>query len=237
MALNSYLQETQRLLNDQSQKMVNPADLTVYINRARRQVAGDFNCIRAIGTLSTVAATQVYNFSGISLSSVTGAGSVYNIRTIWAGVASGQVRLRPRSWPWFSLYELNNPIPTQGMPKVWSQFAQGINGSIYFSPIPDAVYVVKADATCMPSDILTETDADAIPQPWADVVPYYAAYLAYLELQRPEVADKMLGLYENFAARARSMSTPTILPHQYEQGPKPVRTNQLGLGKIKAGMT
>ncbi len=48
----SYLQQTQRFLREQKQEMMDPADLLVYINRARREVAGRTQCIRRLTTIS-----------------------------------------------------------------------------------------------------------------------------------------------------------------------------------------
>ncbi len=50
--LNTYLQETQRLLRDQRQQMENPSDLIAYINEGRREVALRTMCLRALTPIS-----------------------------------------------------------------------------------------------------------------------------------------------------------------------------------------
>lgn len=47
-----YLQQTQRFLREQKQEFANPEDLMVYINRARREVAGRTQCIRRLTPIS-----------------------------------------------------------------------------------------------------------------------------------------------------------------------------------------
>jgi hypothetical protein len=47
-----YLKQTQRFLREQKQMFENPADLMVYINRARREVAGRTQCIRRLTPIS-----------------------------------------------------------------------------------------------------------------------------------------------------------------------------------------
>lgn len=47
-ALFDYTKELQRLLRDQGQMTFNPADLGTYINRARRQIALQAQCIRVV---------------------------------------------------------------------------------------------------------------------------------------------------------------------------------------------
>ena len=73
-------------------------------------------------------------------------------------MGTGQLWIRPRPWPWFSLYELSNPVPSQGPPKVWAQYGQGASGTIYISPLPDIAYTVQADCICYPSPLATDLD-------------------------------------------------------------------------------
>jgi len=47
-----YLKQTQRFLREQRQEFSNPDDLLVYINRARREVAGRTQCIRRLTPIS-----------------------------------------------------------------------------------------------------------------------------------------------------------------------------------------
>jgi len=47
-----YLRQTQRFLREQKQDFENPDDLLVYINRARREVAGRTQCIRRLTPIS-----------------------------------------------------------------------------------------------------------------------------------------------------------------------------------------
>lgn len=50
--LNTYLKSLQRLLRDQNQRLLDVRDLTEYINRARREVAGRSQCIRRLTPIS-----------------------------------------------------------------------------------------------------------------------------------------------------------------------------------------
>lgn len=47
-----YLKQTQRFLREQRQEFNNPEDLLVYVNRARREVAGRTQCIRRLTPIS-----------------------------------------------------------------------------------------------------------------------------------------------------------------------------------------
>jgi hypothetical protein len=50
--LNDYLQQTQRMLREKKQDLINPDDLRVYINRARREVAMRTQCLRVEPNIS-----------------------------------------------------------------------------------------------------------------------------------------------------------------------------------------
>jgi hypothetical protein len=52
--LNTYLQQTQTLLNDTSETSYNRSDLISYINEARSQIAGEAQCVRGIPFVGTV---------------------------------------------------------------------------------------------------------------------------------------------------------------------------------------
>jgi hypothetical protein len=231
--LASYLTRTEQLLQNPGapSSLYSTPDLTEYINLARGQMAGDAECMRIYTTLPVAGGTQQYPFSAVDLTSAVGVRGVLNIRTAWLQIASGQAWMRPRPFEWFSLYELNNPVPQQGQPKVWSQFAQGVDGSIFVSPVPDAAYVLQLDTLCYPIDLLDDTTVEAIPFPWTDAVPFLAAYYALLSAQsaaRQADADRMFARYEEYRNRARRFSNPVVMPYIYPQVGDPVRANKLG---------
>src|SRR5262245_54424081 len=127
--LNTYLTRTKQLLQNPSApvQLYADADLTGWINEARGQVAGESESIRALGIISTVAGQRNYNFSGLNLgvSATTGIAAAIHVRAILFAIASGQQWMRPRPWPWFMLFKLNNPVPQESRTlEVWSQFGQ-----------------------------------------------------------------------------------------------------------------
>lgn len=70
--LFEYLKQTQRFLRDGNQSLLNPEDLKVYVNRARREVAMRSRCIRVTPPISGSIATY----------SVTNPGSGYTNPTV-----------------------------------------------------------------------------------------------------------------------------------------------------------
>lgn len=230
--LNSYLAQTGQLLQNPgaSTALYSTSDLTGYINRARSQLAAETECIRLMNTLTLTFGTQVYSFSSIS-PATTGTAGVYNVRGATCSVASGFVWLSPRPFPWFQLYYLNNPVPQTGFPTTYAQFGQGVNGSLYFNPVPDFPYTVMLDCVCEPIALASDADPEDIPYPFTEAVPYYAAYLALLSAQRMADAQAMWQEYQKFAARGRQLSNGAVNPAQYPQQPNPVRPGQLGMAQ------
>lgn len=231
--LTTYLAQTRRLLQNPPApiSLYTTDDLTAYINTARGQLAGEGEAIRVYGTLAITSGTRVYQFSDIDVSSVAGVAGVYNVKQASVGVGDGRIALYSRSFPWFNQYLLNEVVPQTGRPVTWSQYGQGETGSLYLHPVPDDAYTLNLDCVCVPVDLVTDSTAEAIPFPWTDCVPYFAAYMAFMSAQRQQDAKTMMDRYEAFVDRARRMSNPTVLPFSYQQAPDPTRQNKLGLGE------
>jgi len=234
--LTAYQNATAALL--QNPPAPNPlyatANLTTYINTARGQLCGEAECVVYMGALALTPGVQTYSFSAITFSAssaVTGLQGPLNIRTAWRNVASGLAWMRPRPFPWFSLYELNQAVPIPGPPVIWAQYGQGATGTIFVSPVPDAAYTLVLDTVCYPIPLVDDTTVEAIPYMWTDAIPFFAAFYALLGAQtvaRDADADKMFQRYQQFVQRARSASTPSVLSGIYDQQPSIVRQGQLG---------
>ncbi len=249
--LTIYLARTSQLLQNPAAQ--NPlyatADLTSYINQARGQLAGETECCRFLGTLSTSLNTRNYNFSAINLGSSNGLAGVLNVRGMMYTVASGYQWMRPRPWSWYWLFKMNNPVPQPGAPEVFSQFSQGasgqglgagsmISGSFYIDPPPDLIYSLLIDCSCYPIALASDGDVEAIPYLFTDAVPYFAAYLALMSAQtsaRMEYAQKMFELYKMFVDRANQASAPNVNKYLYERQADPTMINKLGVQQNTGG--
>lgn len=240
--LNAYLTATQNLLQNPGapSTLYSTANLTSYINTARGQLAGEGKCIRVLGSISTVAGQRNYNFSGVSVSSVSGVAGIINIRSIQYNIAGaeGMRWINARGWTWFNFYHMNNPTPSQGAPNEWAQFGQGTSGSFYIDPPPDTSYTLICDATCYPVNLADDSTPEAIPYLWTDAVPYFAAYLAFLSAQSParqNDAARMFEHFETFVQRAREYSTPDVNAYMYPQNRDPAQIAKLGLSPKSGG--
>lgn len=235
--LTAYLTRTQQLLQNPpaSTQLYATSDLTSYINSARSQLAGEMECVRNYASLALATGASTATFTSATFGGATGIAGILAVRGITISLASGQVWLRPRPFPWFQTYHLNNPVPQPGIPSTFSQFGQGVSGTIYVDPVPDQPYTLNLDTVCYPIPLVDDTTAEAIPFPYTDAVSYYAAYLALTSAQRTADAQGMWQQYQLFAQRARQMSNSAVNPMQYPQAGNPVRANQLGIQPRQGG--
>ncbi len=249
--LTSYLAQTRSLLQlpgTQSTSLYSDADLTRFINTSRGQVAGEGECIRVVGTISTVVGQRPYRFQDVNVgvAAATGVQGVINIGSMSYAIASGELWMTPRPWPWFTLYELNTAVPQSGPPKTWAQFGQGaapsgvaltsINGgSFYVSPLPDDVYQLNCNSVCYPIPLVDDTTAEALPYLWTDAVPFFAAYFALMSAQTnarmADAAQMYKGHYNEFMSRARRQSNPDVNTWMYRQAGDPAQGVKMGVAK------
>ena len=228
--LNQYLAATQALLQNPPapSTLYSTANLTTWINTARGQLAGETSCVRLMGSITTVAGTRTYAFSGITLPSGAGASGVFNVRLVYLNIGGGQQLLTQRAFEWFSAYSLSLVVPNSGYPTIFSVYGPGSTGTIYLDPVPNAIQTLSLDCACIPAPLATDADPECIPSLFTDAVPYFAAYLALMSAQRYDDAQAMYQLYGVFVQRARVAVTSGVLAGTYPQVPDPTIANKLG---------
>jgi len=201
VALNAYLTATQSLLGDPLGQFYTTTQLTTFINTARNRVAASGECVRWVppsgtGQNQTVAAQEVYPFAAVNALAPAGSGigSILAVRTV--AVQNGTIKptWTQLAWSRFQAFLRLYSGTFTGTQTVgwWSQFSFGTLGSIYLAPIPTSALPMDWDCTCLPIALALDTDPEAIPYPWSDLIPFYAAYLALLQQQRGPDADMML---------------------------------------------
>lgn len=188
--------------------LIPTSQVTTYINVARNQVATEGECIRAQGLLTFVANQQAYPISAVSVSG-NGIASAFTVRMAWAlGAGGGLIDIR--SWEWFFAYYAENNAT--GSPGIMAQLGQGSLTTLFFNPAPAGSGEAALDCACLPILLLDDTTAEAIPYPWTDAVPFYAAWLALQSLQRQADAEFLIQRYNMLMRRARDEASPSVLP-------------------------
>lgn len=223
--LTAYQQQTQRLLNDEAAQFFNIADLTVYINNARNDIVRQSSCVIISAALAYSGSTQSYALS--SITAPTGCSTPISARSV--RISTNVLEARP--WQWFTNYYLNGSnASSSGTPTLWSQQSQGSTGLIWFWPTPSGSGSATVDASWGVIPLVTDSTAEAIPAPWTDLVPYFAAYQALLQAQRLQDASQMFALYNQFMRGMRLGVTPDWMPGNFP----PLRPLQTG---IDAGLS
>lgn len=144
---------------------------------------------------------ESYNFSDIDVSSWPGVESVFAIKSVSIIYSNYRYSLPMYA---FSVYQAKIrqfPFQYQYVPCFGTQFGQGNAGSFYLYPIASQTYQVEYDCFCEPQDLLDDQSVDVIPKPWDDTVKFYAAHLAYLELQNLNTARFYLDLFDSMTIR------------------------------------
>ncbi len=306
MALFYYQQELQQLLGDQLAQRFNIADITRYINRARRKIAGATQCIRVLppssgsfatltvgtggsgytspptvtisapdalgtgftqatatctisggavngftltnvgtgyvnptvtlsgggGTNATASFTltsfvkvvpgqEVYTFASVDpivAANFPGVGNIIAVQSAAVSWGSWKPTMRQMGWSSFQAYCRAWNVGQENYPTVWSQYGQGEAGSIYIFPIPAITAQMDLDCFCHPIDLASDSDVEAIPRPFTEAIPFYAAYLAYLSIQNADMAENMWQIYRRQMAEARTFASPPVVPDFYPSG-------------------
>jgi hypothetical protein len=304
--LFNYMKDVQRFINDANQALIDPDDIIVYINRARREVAMRAHCVRVLtpisgaimsiavtnpgqfytnptvsisppdfpsgmqpypaGAQATAIATQfggtiaginmtfggsgyfqpivtitdpnpnangasatvsqmsfmntlqgaqeVYPFSAVNLAMFPGVLEIISVRSVSLIYANYRYSLPMYAFSTYQAMIRQYPFQYQYIPTIGSQFGQGSAGSFFLYPIPSQTYQMEWDCSCLPNDLVGDFDTEAIPDPWTMAVPYFAAHLAFLQLQNGNSARMMLDLfkeqmnYYSTAARPGRITNP-----------------------------
>lgn len=167
------------------------------------------------GVNKLVAGQEQYNFSSVSVASLPGADVIHMIRSL--SILYSNFRYSLPLYP-FSEYQAkirNYPFQYQWVPAFASQFGQGASGSFFVYPIPSQAYQIEFDCSIIPADLTTDLSTEALPSPWVEAVPYFAAHLSFLELQNYNAAKFYLDLFDQFVNRYGTYARPGRVSNIY----------------------
>ena len=99
--------------------------------------------------------------------------------------------------------------PFKAPPAAFAVYAQ----SVWFGPIPDVAYTADFDVVPYPATLVDDTTFEAIPVPFQRMVPFYAAYRAYIAEQSQAKADYMMQQYKVQGAMAMKSQGARKLRH------------------------
>jgi hypothetical protein len=157
---------------------------------------------------------EVYPFSQIYLGNWPGVDTIHAIKSASVIYANYRYMLPMYDFSTYQSQVRQYPFQYTYVPTFCSQYGQGNGGSFYAYPLPSQTYQWEFDCFCLPSDMtLDNSIPEVIPQPWTDAVPYFAAGLAYAELQNLNFAkfyfeefDKRTLGYSSYARPGRAVN-------------------------------
>ena len=160
-------------------------------------------------TLTLNEGQEQYPFTSADLSIFPGVASIYLVRSISIIFSNYRYSIPVYS---FSTYQadIRNYVASQYqyVGCYGAQFGRGTSGTMFIYPPPSGTYQQEWDCQCLPMDLTTNQSVEAIPDPFTDAVPYYAAHLCFLQLQNHNTARSFLQLYDDRMARFGAYTLP-----------------------------
>ncbi len=159
-----------------------------------------------------------YNFADFPISSQAGIKSVLSVLDVAIVYNNLRFVLIRKSFSDYQAYIRNYPFQYSYVPVVYCQLGDGTTGAILAYPFPSQQYPFEPDCLCIPSDLATDQDFEAIPGPWTEGIPYLAAYYAYLEMQSFNNARFYLEFFEKMTLRYSIYARPRMIVNPYGRG-------------------
>lgn len=122
----------------------------------------------------------------------------------WGGV--DRPALDWLAWDDFQAYCRAYAVLNQAYPAVWTVYNDGPFGEIWMFPVPTQAGDIELDAFCLPAEIYSDSDFDAIPPGARKAIKFAAAKLAYLSSNRYSNAQMM----ENEMARSLGITRVAV---------------------------
>lgn len=158
---------------------------------------------------------EFYSVSDVDLSMFPGVESIYMIKSVSLLFSSYRYSLACYSFSTYQSLIRTWSQQFQYVPAVCSQYGQGDQLSFAMFPIPSTAYQLEFDAFCLPSALIDDQSVEALPAPWTDAVPLYAAYMCYLEIQNFNAAKGYLDLFDKFVQRYSDYARPGRMVNPY----------------------
>ena len=166
--------------------------------------------------LTTYANQETYTFAAASaLITAEGIGGIFAVQNVSMSWGSLKPTLRWMDWSGFQAYLRSQNLQSTNWPTVWAQYGEGTQGSIYLYPIPSQTMQMDWDCYCLPKWLASDSDFEALPYPWTEAVPFYAAYIAHSG-KNLDMANYFEQKYRLMVKEARAWVSPAMVPDFYQ---------------------
>jgi hypothetical protein len=207
VSLADYLDELNDLLHDPNNRFwsnTNPQQKANYINRAIRRRDIDTGANRQLLTFVLTPGTGTYTLAQV------GNGQAFDLYSI--NLFFGATRILLQNLPKTELDMKYRPWTTYtAIPEAFARFGPS---TVIFGPTPNTAFTTEWDCAVYSSPLINLTDTDVLPYPYTQPVPYYAAYLAKMNMQKDDEAQEFLTRYEQQLGIATNARVGRV-PNQY----------------------
>jgi hypothetical protein len=205
--LSDYITQCRRLLHDANANFWSDPELTDYINAARNRLVRDTGCLRTVQTVTANTNQETYSFATDFPQGVLTM-DIININLIWGNT---RVPMRYMAWTQFNS-ELRFWQNYVGRPIAFSMYGPT---TVYISPVPDQTYPMECDTVIQPTNLVSSSDVDSIPNPWTSPVAYYACYTAKFKEQSYGEAEIFKQEYVKHAQSVLTSTYTRRMPNPY----------------------
>lgn len=203
-SLSDYLAEVERYLHDSTNSYWSESDLTAYINKAIKQRDRDTGMNREITTFTLTTGTNVYQVASVNANAFDVFSIILNYSNVRQLLSQLPYTLLTSQVQGINLYN-----------QVSLAYAKYGAGAIYFAPAPNQAYVTEWDCLVASPDLVNATDADPLPAPWTDPVPFLACSFAKIQIQQYDEAERFKGLYRDRLDEVMANSRSSSMPYPY----------------------
>lgn len=139
----------------------------------------------AVNSLQTIPGVERYGYVGFfnpyaqqTYAGIKGIVDIIALSVNWGGAVRPSLNWAP--WEDLQAYARAYATLVTSYPYWWSVYNDGEMGEVWLFPAPSTAGDIEADASCVPADLYSDDDFDAIPGEFHNVIKYGAAALAMM---------------------------------------------------------
>jgi hypothetical protein len=175
-------------------------------------------------TFQTIPNVEVYSFDFANqylrktTQGIKGIIDVLDLAISW-----GAERPTMTWYPWDMLQALARSYNSgvTSYPLAWARQADGDRGQVYLFPVPSVICEMEWDCICVPSDLNTNDDFDALPGIFHDSVAHFAAAMAFASSGRYQDAEYNFAKFSEQSGIARKSAAIGTVPNYYWESDLP----------------
>lgn len=162
----------------------------------------------AVNSMQTIPGQERYPYQGFfnpyaqkQHAGIKGIVDIIELSVNWGGAVRPTLAWLP--WDELQAYARAYATLVESYPYYWSVMDDGENGEVWMFPAPSTTGDIEADAFCVPLDLNTDADYDAIPAGFQNAIKFGAASLAFMASQRYAQAQYMDDQFNQRIGNAR----------------------------------